>query len=121
MAQRRRWVAFGPEVMELDVVLCLAGRMGISRVEAAGYVALAVAYGIARGEDDGVIWHLTDKAIEDACYWDGPRGELVQGLTDSYVFVGDREDDNNKLRIEPGLWQMLAGKAIQGRERKRKS
>lgn len=116
---KRQWVAFGPAVMELDVVLSLAGTLGVSRVEAAGYIALAVAYGISKAEDDGVIWHLTDRAIENACYWDGPRGTLVKSLTDCYVFVGDREDDDNPLRIEPSLWQMLAGKAIKERQRKR--
>ena len=117
--QKRQWVPFGPEVLELDAVLSLAGSMGISRVEAAGYVALAVAYGIAKADDDGRIDHLTDKAIETACYWDGPRGALVREFVRAYVFTGDRETDDNPLRIEPSLWVALAGKAMKGREASR--
>ena len=119
--QRRQWVAFGPSVLELDAVLCLAGSLGVSQVEAAGYVALVVAYGIAMADDDGRIDHLTDKAIEQACYWEGERGCLVEHFIASNVLAGDRESDTSPLRIEPSLWDALAGKAMRGRETSRRT
>ncbi len=117
--KRRQWVAFGPELLEHDSVLNLAGCMGISRTEAAGYIALAVAYAIKMADDTGRIDHLTDKAIENACYWDGVRGALVSEFCRACVFTGDRESDDLPLRIEPGLWRFLAGDAIKGREQSR--
>lgn len=118
------WVRFGRELMELDAVYVLAGSMGISQVEAAGYIALAVSFAIASGDDDGQVDHMTDKAIENACYWTGERGALVAAFTANGVFSGERDSDTNPLSIEPGLWRAVAGKAIDerkaARERKAK-
>jgi len=118
------WVEYGRHLLELDEVYSLAGVLCVSQVESAGYIALLVALGLADADDDGQVWHLTDKAIEKACYWPGERGELVKAFVESGVLIGDRDSDENPLRIAPGLWDDLAGKTlkerIQARERKRK-
>lgn len=118
------WVEYGRHLLELDEVYSLAGVLCVSQVEAAGYIALVVALGLADADDDGQVWHLTDKAIEKACYWTGERGALVTAFVESGVLFGDRDSDENPLRIAPGLWDDLAGKTlkerIQARERKRK-
>lgn len=110
------WVKFGPELLELEAVYSLAGEMSVSLVEAAGYIALVVAFAIANADDDGQIDFLTDKAIETACFWPGTRGALVTAFINSNVFSGERDSDNQPLSIEPGLWQKLAGQTIDGRK-----
>lgn len=114
------WVKFGTELLELDAVYALAGSMGISQVEAAGYIALVVAFAIANADDDGQIDYLTDKAIEKACYWTGERGALIDAFTQNGVFEGERDSDNNPLSIERGLWRAVAGKTIDERKAARK-
>lgn len=114
------WVKFGKELLELDAVYCLAGSLSISQVEAAGYIALVVAFAIAQADDEGQIDHLTDKAIETACYWPGERGELVKAFTDNGVFSGQRDSDSEPLQIAPDLWAKLAGKTIEDRKAARK-
>lgn len=99
----------------MDAVLILAGGMEIPQVEAAGYIALVVSFAIEKAYDNGIVDHLTDKAIERACFWGGNKGELVQAFTEFGIFVGERDSDENPLRIEPGLWEALAGKVIKQR------
>ena len=96
--------------------------MGISQVEAAGYIALVVAYGLCKADDDGQINDLTDRAIEKACYWMGERGALIAAFIQSGVFYGERDNDDDPLRISPRLWDELAGDTMKKRlqERKRK-
>lgn len=113
------WVKFGAELCELDAVYSLAGSMAISQVEAAGYIALAVAFAIAAGDDDGQIDHLTDKAIERACYWTGERGALVTAFIENGVLSGRRDSDTKPLSIEPGLWETLGGESIRKRKQSR--
>lgn len=114
------WVKFGRELLELDEVYSLAGCMEISQVEAAGYIALLVAFALAHADDDGQIDHLTDKTIETGCYWDGERGELVAAFTSSGVLTGQRDSDSDPLAIAPSVWAALAGKAIAERAAARK-
>ena len=94
--------------------------MGISQVEAAGYVALLVAFAIAHADDDGQIDHLTDKTIETACYWTGERGALMNMFSISGVFSGERDSDEKPLSIERDLWRAVAGKTIDERNAARK-
>lgn len=114
------WVRYGRELLELDAVYSLAGSMGISQVEAAGYIALVVAFAIANADDDGQIDHLTDKAIETACYWQGERGALVEMFRYAGVLSGERDSDTEPLAIEPSLWVAVAGKTIEERKNARK-
>jgi hypothetical protein len=116
------WVEYGRRLLERDEVYSLAGALYVSQVEAAGYIALLVALGLAEADDDGQVWHLTDKAIEMACYWTGERGALVAAFVACGILVGDRDSDDNPLRIMPGLWDDLAGKTLKQRilARKRK-
>lgn len=114
------WVKFGTELLELDAVYSLAGSTGMSQVEAAGYIALVVAFAIANADDEGVIDHMTDKAIETACYWTGERGTLVAAFLDAGVFDGERDSDVKPLCIEAGLWRSIAGKTIEERKAARK-
>ena len=117
------FVRFGATLLELDEVYSLAGSMGVSQVEAGGYIALVVALGIARADDNGIIDDLTTRAIEKACYWDGERGELLEHFLTCNVLAGERDNDTNPLRISPALWSTLAGAAVKqrkaARERKR--
>lgn len=114
------WVEYGRRLLELDEVYSLAGTLDVSQVESAGYIALLVALGLAEADDDGQVWHLTDKAIEMACYWTRERGTLVAAFVASGVLVGDRDSDDNLLRIAPGLWNDLAGKTLKQRIQARK-
>lgn len=117
------WVKFGNAFVERDEVYSLAGCMGGSLVEAAGYIALVVAYALAVGDDDGCVDDLTDKAIERACFWYGERGALVEHFITSGIFCGDRNSDTNPLRIAPALWADVAADTIRkradARQRKR--
>lgn len=118
------YVRYGSQLLELDEVYSLAGHMCISQVEAGGYIALVVALGIARANDDGNIDDLTTKAIEAACYWTGERGQLLDSFLACGVLTGERDSDTNPLRISPALWVTVAGSAIKqrkdARERKRR-
>lgn len=118
------WCEYGRRLLEFDEVHSLAGRLETSQVEAAGFIALLVALGLAEADDDGQVWHLTDKAIERACYWTGERGALVAAFIACGVLVGDRESDDRPLRISPTIWDDLAGETmkqrVQARARKRK-
>lgn len=114
------WVEYGRRLLELDEVYSLAGTLNITQVEAAGYIALVVALGLADADDDGQVDHLTDKAIEKACYWTGERGALVAAFVESGVLYGDRDSDDSPLRISPGLWDVLAGKTLKQRIQARK-
>lgn len=114
------WVEYGRRLLELDEVYSLAGTLNITQVEAAGYIALVVALGLADADDDGQVDHLTDKAIEKACYWTGERGALVAAFVESGVLCGDRDSDDSPLRISPGLWDVLAGKTLKQRIQARK-
>ena len=94
--------------------------MGISQVEAAGYIALLVALGISKGDDEGQIDFLTTKAIEQACYWPGERGQLLKAFLACNVLSGERDSDTNPLHISAALWNTIAGKAIKNRKDARK-
>ena len=118
------YVIFGPSLLELDEVLQLACHMGISQVEAGGYIALVVALGIGQGDDEGQIDFLTTKAIEQACYWGGERGQLLNAFLACDVLSGERDSDTNPIRISTALWKTIAGpaikKRIEARNRKRR-
>lgn len=114
------WVKFGTEFLELDAVYSLAGTLDVSQVEAAGYIALLIAFAIAHADDDGQIDHLTDKTIETACYWTGERGALMECFTLAGVLSGERDSDDEPLAIERGLWRAVAGKTIDERNAARK-
>lgn len=118
------WAPFGPVLLEYDCVYSLAGSLQISQVEAAGFVALVIAFAIANADDYGRIDDFTDKAIESACYWSGERGELVKAFAANGVLEGERDSDDKPLRIETGLWATVAWgaikKRIEARNRKRK-
>ena len=114
------WVEYSVDLLENDYVYSLAGTMDITQVEAAGYVALLVAFALKHGDDGGQVDYLTDKAIEKACYWTGERGALVKAFCESGVFRGDREDDKNPLTITPDVWNALAGRALKQRSEWRK-
>ena len=110
------FVKFKQSLSDVDEVKSLAACMGISRAEAMAYVALLVAMGVKRATDDGQIDFLTDKCIEDACVWEGERGELVAAFIASGVCMGERYSDTNPLYISPVLWEMLASETIKKRE-----
>lgn len=113
---KETWVKFMPSRTEMDETLNLSACLEISRVEAAAYIALLVAFGIKYCSDDGDgIGTFADKTIEDACVWEGVRGQLVQAFIASGILMGDRESDDDSLRISPVVWQALAGDAIEKR------
>ena len=114
------WVPFDIDLVEHDYVFALAGMMDSSPVEAAGYVALLVSYGLTLPNDVGCVDDVTDKAIEKACCWMGERGELVRAFCVSGILQGSRDDDAHPLTICPALWQLLASKALKQREKWRK-
>ena len=109
------WVEYSDSLLENDYTYSLAGTLNITQVEAGGYIALLVAFALKVGDDTGQVDHLTDKAIEKACYWTGKRGDLVKAFCASGVFRGDRDDDNNPLTITPDVWNALAGRALKQR------
>ena len=119
-AETKVWLRFNKALIENDYVLSLAGCMSCSQVEAAGYVALVVAFGLSFADDNGTIDHLTDHSIERACYWDGEPGELIRLFTESGIFVGERDSDTNPLAISPDVWHGLGGEVLAGREAARK-
>ena len=114
------WVKFGLDLLQFDEVQELAHVLCVSRVEAAGYIALAVAMGMSMADDDGIIDHLSDKAIEDACGWEGMRGELINAFLKAGVFDGERDSDTNPMYIARSLWIEMAGDAIKKRTDSRK-
>ena len=109
------WVEYSADLLENDYTYSLAGVLNTSQVEAAGYIALVVSFALKVGDDAGQVDHLTDKAIEKACYWTGKRGDLVGAFCASGIFRGNREDDNNPLTIAPDVWNTLAGRALKQR------
>ena len=109
------YVEFNLLLVDRDETLSLAGSMGISRVEAAGYIGLLVAFGLKYADDDGQVDIFSDKAIEDGCAWDGQRGELLKAFMLSGVLVGERDSSSNPIHVAPDLWAALAGKSIKAR------
>lgn len=122
--QNTTYALYGPKLLELDETYALAGCLGTNLVEAGGYIALVIAFGILGADDSGIIDGFTNKAIETACYWTGERGALIESFLVCNVLTGEHESDENPLRIAPALWATVAGKAIekriQARERKQK-
>jgi hypothetical protein len=115
------WVKFGQELVQRDEVYSLAGCLGISIVEGAGYIALLCAMGEAQADDDGTIDHLTTKAIEDGCCWPpARRGELLEAFCESGVIQGERDSNTNPIHISPVLWDELAGDCIKRRVENRR-
>ena len=115
------WVKYSTDLVEDDYSFNLACSLQTeSRVEAAGFISLLVAFALVKGDDTGQVDHLTDKAIEQGCYWHGARGELVKAFCDSGVLVGSRDDDTSPLTVAPALWATLAGPVLKGREEARK-
>ena len=93
----------------------LAAAMSISIVEAAGYVALLVAVGISKAEDNGEL-DMPVRRIETACLWDGEAGELFNAFKRAAILLGERDDTKNPLRFNPDVWRDFAYDAIKKRE-----
>ena len=117
--QKPTFAPYGPELIKCDEVKALAYLLEVRPVEAAGYVALVVAMGIAEADDFGLIDHLTDKTIEAACAWDGERGALVNAMCAAGVLSGERDSDTRPLRIASGLWDAMAGAVVRKRQASR--
>lgn len=116
MARKLTYCPYGPALLERDEVLLLAGSLGTSQVEAAGFIALLVGYALSMGDEDGTIDHLSTHHIERACYWTGEPGALVEAFEANAVCCGHKDDDDDPLRISPVLWELLAGTAIKKRK-----
>ena len=114
------WVPYGPGLVDHDYSLTLAGELGISPVEAAGYIALLVARALRLQNDIGLVDDLTDRAIEKACYWTGERGALVKAFCRAGVLQGVRDDDTHPLTICPEIWKLLADRILRNRSKWRR-
>lgn len=101
-------------------ILKLSTLLEIPAYAAGALVALLYGWGTGNADDNGSINDFTEKAIEDACMWDGKRGALVTALHAAGILSGDKENraDENPLCIES--WNMVAEEILRSRCASRK-
>lgn len=101
-------------------ILKLSTLLEIPAYAAGALVALLYGWGTGNADDNGSINDFTEKAIEDACMWDGKRGALVTALHAAGILSGDKENraDENPPCIE--AWNIVAEEILRSRCASRK-
>ncbi len=111
---------FNVDFVQMDCVARLADCMQVSRMEAAGYIALLVAFGIKRADIHGNINDFTPRTIENACLWPSERrGELVCAFQTVGILRGELDSDDFPLTIASELWDAQAAATAMSRENDR--
>lgn len=119
-SNRRTFARFNLDFVEMDCTKRLADVLQISEVEAAGYIALLIVFGIQKADNKGCINEYTARTIENACHWPkNRRMELIGAFWDAGVVIGQPDDDDDPLTIAPDLWFTQAADVAEKREKDR--
>lgn len=106
---------FGGELAEMQEVKTLASILGTSRAEAVGLTGLLLAFAFGNATDAGGVEWYSD-AIEVSCYWEGPRGALIEAFKAAGMLTGDGFPELT-LSIAPLFWTKYGTGWVKQREK----